>query len=84
MVSLTVDSGCRRISNILNANSAYKISKMALLFAKAEFKIAFSSHLSTSILNFKDISRTILAKVGGGGNAAQTTVATPRGTTLHW
>ena len=50
MVDLIVDSGYERLSSTLSANSVYKISKMALLFAKTKLKIAFSSQLKTSNL----------------------------------
>ena len=56
MVGLIVDSGYERLSSTLSANSIYKISKMALFFAKPKLKIAFSSQLRTSILKmlFRD------------------------------
>ena len=45
-----MDSGYERISNMLSVNFAEKINKMALLLARIKFKLAFSSHLRTSIL----------------------------------
>ena len=50
MVDLTLELECNRISNTLSVNYAQTIGKMALLFAKINFKIAFSSHLKTYIL----------------------------------
>ena len=49
-MGLTVNSGYKRISNILSVNSAYGVGKMVLLFVKTMFNIAFSSRLRTCIL----------------------------------
>ena len=49
MVGLIVDSGYERISKTVSVNSACKINKMALLFAKTKCEIAFSNRLITSI-----------------------------------
>ena len=47
MVGYIVDSEYERISNTVSVNSAQKITKMALLFGKTKFKVAFSSRLRT-------------------------------------
>ena len=50
MLGLIVDLGYERIFKTLSVNSALKMSRMALLFVKTLFNIAFSSSLRTSIL----------------------------------
>ena len=50
MVGLIVDSGYERISNTLSVNSAQKINKMALLFARIKSQIVLSNRLITYIL----------------------------------
>ena len=47
---LILDLECKRISSTFYVNYAQKISKMALLFAKTNFKITFSSRLRPYIL----------------------------------
>ena len=59
-----VDTGYKGLSDTLSVNSAYKISKMALLFAKSEFEVAFSSRLRTSILKIG--LRTSILKIFAG------------------
>ena len=49
MVSLIAGAGYKRTSNTLSVNSAQKINKTALTFAKTKLEIALSSRLRTSI-----------------------------------